>query len=76
MGDKYASVREYILRADVRIALELVRQIALAKAASRESQQMKRSETRGLLPVDLLEADGHRILGVPFEHDLSAQIHS
>jgi hypothetical protein len=76
MDDMSASVLEYP-QAHVHVVLELVREIAMAKAASLEShlKQMK-LEIRELLLADLLEADGHQILGVRFEHDLFGQIRS
>jgi hypothetical protein len=80
MDDKSALVWEYILQAHVHVALELVMDTALAKSPSWESRlkQTRRwdSETPELLPADLLEADGHQMLGARFEHDLSAQIDS
>ena len=82
MDDKSTSVWEYIPQARVHIALELVREIAMVKAASLESHwhlkqtTRRRLEIRELLLADLLEADGHQILGVQFEHDLFGQIRS
>ena len=73
MDDKSASIREYILRAPVHIALAR----ELVKKASWEScQKQMRLEIQGVLPADLLEADGHQTLGAWSEHVLSAQIHS
>jgi hypothetical protein len=50
----------------------------MAKAASWESRlkQTRWESQELLLLADLLEADGHQILGARFEHDLFGQIHS
>lgn len=75
MDDKSVSVWEYIPQAHVHVALDLVRDIAMTKAASLESH-LKQTRALEIRLAGLLEADGHQILCVRFEHDLFGQIHS
>jgi hypothetical protein len=64
MDDKFALIWERVLQAHDHVALALVREIEMVKTCSWESRRkQRRLEIQELLPVDLLEADGHQILG-------------
>lgn len=81
MDDKSASVWGHFLHARVHVSLELVKEIAVVKAASPESylsgrEQARKLEIQELLPADFLEADGHQILHAHFEHGEFILIHS